>query len=159
MAILRVPTVRRTYDLNPMGSATALVTMGQDNPFDRRVIAKVRDLRGLDMGDAEQTTNASTDAGTTSIAAAAATALPTANSAPSFWDSAISALKGVGATVLPRLATNLLKPVGDSGSIPGTNPIAVPQPAPPAAKPTNMYLIAGGVAVVGVLAYILLKKK
>lgn len=139
MAILRVPTIRRTYDMNPMGSATALVTMRHDNPFDRRVIAKVRDLRGLDMGDA--------------------TPLPTADAAPSFWDSAINALKGVGATVLPKLASSILPPIGDSGALPGTNPVRA-QPAPAAPAPaTNMYLIAGGVAVVGVLAFILLKKK
>ncbi len=111
MAILHVPVRMRTYDLNPQGSATSLVTMGQDNPFDRRVIAKVRDLRGIDLGDAET-----------------ATPLPTTNSSEGFW----GALTSFGATLVPKLAANLISPPGDSGAIPGTNPIpAVQQQAAP----------------------------
>jgi hypothetical protein len=142
MAILHVPIRMRTYDLNPQGSATALATMSQDNPFDRRVIAKVRDLRGIDLGDASPGTSA--------------TPLPTANAAPSFMDSIVSALKGAAATVLPTMAAVALRPVGDSGPVPGSNPIPAPAPV---VSTTPKWLIPVGIGAALLVAVLVMRKK
>ncbi len=156
MAILQVPVRMRTYDLNPQGSATALATMSQDNPFDRRVIAKVRDLRGIDLGDAAPgTTDAPVITSTTPVTVAQATALPTANAAPSFMDSVLSALKGAAATVLPTMAAVALRPVGDSGPVPGTNPIQVPAPV----STTPKWLIPAGIGAAALVVFLVLRKK
>lgn len=143
MALVYHPIRKQTYDHNPRGSATTHVTMRQDNPFDRRVIAKVRDLRGLDLGDATQT-----DPGT-------------ATSAPSggFWGSAMTMLSSAAATVLPKLAATAINASrsGDSGPVPGTNPAPAPYVAPKPAMPS--WVIPVGAVAIGAALFLAMRKK
>jgi hypothetical protein len=138
---------KQSYDHNPRGSATAHVTMRQDNPFDRRVVSAIRDLRGLDLGDATQT-----DPG--------AVAAPASGG---FWSNMgsgiLSTLTSVGAKVIPALAVTAVQAAGDSGAIPGVAPVQAPAPVAPPKPAMPAWVIPAGVAAAGIVLFLAMRKK
>jgi hypothetical protein len=149
MAIALYPEMRRRYDPNPKGSATAQVMMASDNPFERRV-SLVNSGRSMMPG-----------MGALGAEAAAAPVPATGVDWTAIATGALQAGTQVGQTALTNAVNRVLpppKPVTLSAPQATYMPVVNPVVAP--AKPSIMpWVIGGGVAVLGLGALFLVMRK
>lgn len=151
MARVLIPVMRRTYDHNPRGSATATVMMKGNNPFEQRSLL----VNGKLAGGALPGMSGLGDA----AAPAPAPAAPATD-----WNTVAQQLAQaaiqVGGSVATgainqRYATNQRLPAVGSTQIPVVNSNSVYQPRASWAP----WAIGGGVLGVGLVAILLLRRK
>lgn len=161
MARVLIPVVPRRYNHNPRGSSTVQVQMRGDNPFERPTMLVNSNRRMLPgMGGLGTTLD------TTPIQQAAAQTVDQAASGGGFsWSGLLSKVTGAAVDVGTAYATNRIQTLYG----PKPAPLPVPQttllpgqPGAPAAypaAPSKMPMILGVAAVVGVGAFMFLRKK